>query len=126
MFRIFFWLLPVIDVFELKRILSYYSSLGINIPKRHAQYGMLERWIGYLPAGLVLGMLLDLKMVFIIIAGIFALVGPAEFYLMYRGVGPWKFFRGKSWTVVSKIFLMEAYNAIGYYILGALIALVIT
>lgn len=125
MWRIFLWLLPIVDVFKLDNILSYYSTLGVKVPKKHAKYGMIERWIGYLPVGFVLGWVLNLEMVLIIIIGTLALVGPIELYLMYRGFGPWKFFRGKPLKVVVKIFLLEAYNVVGYFLLGALLQLLI-
>lgn len=125
MWQIFVWLLPVVDVFKLKDILSYYSSLGVDVPKRHAQYGMVERWLGYLPVGFLLCWILNLKTAVIIMVGIFAVIGPIELYLMYRGVGPWKFFSGKPWRTVSKIFLLEAYNVLGYFLLGVLVALAV-
>jgi len=56
---------------------------------------------------------------------ILAIVGPIELYLMYRGVRPWKFFKGKPPKLVAKIFLLEGYNAIGYFLLGALLALLV-
>lgn len=125
MWMIFLWLLPVVDVFKLGDILSYYSTLSVNVPRKHAQYGMLERWIGYLPVGFVLCWILNFWMVIIIAIITLAIVGPIELYLMYRGVGPWKFFRGKPLGVVTKIFLLEAYNVVGYFLLGAIIGLMI-
>lgn len=125
MWRIFLWLLPVVDVFKLEEILSYYSSLGVNVPKKHAKYGMVERWVGYLSAGFVLSWALDLWTAVFIAIVILAIVGPIELYLMYRGFGPWKFFKRKSLEVVSKIFLLEAYNVVGYFLLGVLLQLLI-
>ncbi|KXB03353.1 hypothetical protein AKJ47_02430 [candidate division MSBL1 archaeon SCGC-AAA261G05] len=113
------------DVFKLDNILSYYSSLGVKVPKKHSKYGMIERWIGYLPVGFVLSWVLNLEMVLLIIIVTLALVGPIELYLMYRGFGPWKFFRGKPLKIVAKIFLLEAYNVVGYFLLGVLLQLLI-
>jgi hypothetical protein len=53
--RVLLWLLPVVDVFKLKDIMRYYRSLGVKVPDRHARLGLLERWIGYLPGGFVMG-----------------------------------------------------------------------
>lgn len=125
MCQILFWLLPVADVFGLRRILAYYSSLGVRVPMRHAYYGTVERWVGYLPVGAVLGWYAGLPMVLVIIAAVLALIGPLELYLMWRGVGPWKFFREKPRGVVTKIFLLEAYNVVGYLLLGAVIGSVL-
>ncbi|KXB03560.1 hypothetical protein AKJ45_01200 [candidate division MSBL1 archaeon SCGC-AAA261F19] len=120
---ILLWLLPVVDIFKLENILSYYSSLGVDVPNSHARYGLIERWIGYLPAGFILCWAINLKAVVAVIIATLALIGPIELYLMYRGVGPWEFFRGRSLKVVAKIFLLEAYNSIGYLLLGALVQL---
>jgi hypothetical protein len=54
-----------------------------------------------------------------------ALLGPIELYLMCRGVKPWKFFKRKPPKIVAKIFLLEGYNAIGYYLLGAALAVLV-
>ncbi len=64
-------------------------------------------------------------MALLIVFVILALLGPIELYLMHRGVKPWKFFKGKSLKLVTKIFLLEGYNAIGYYLFGALLALLV-
>lgn len=89
MWEIFLWLLPMVDVFKLQDILSYYSSLGVDVPYRHAQYGMIERWAGYFPAEFLLGYILGLEEVVIILLAILGLLGPFELYLMNRGIGPW-------------------------------------
>lgn len=121
MSTILLWLLPVADVFGLRRILAYYSSLGVRVPPRHARYGLLERWVGYMPAGFVIGWFVGGWMALLIILAVLALMGPVELYLMWRGVRPWNFFRGKPRSAVTKIFLLEGYNAAGYFLLGALI-----
>lgn len=125
MWRILIWLLPVVDVFELKRILTYYSSLGVEVPSNHALYGMIERWAGYLPVGFVIFWLLEPLAVLGLLIGIAALAGPIELYLMYRGIGPWKFFKGKSLKTVARIFLLEGCNCFGYLLLGGLIEILV-
>jgi hypothetical protein len=122
---ILLWLLPVVDVFSLGKILSYYSSLGVEVPIRHAYLGMAERWVGYLPIGFFICWYAGLLMVLIVALAALALVGPLELCLMWRGFGPWKFFRGKPRRAVTKIFLLEAYNMLGYFLLGALLELLI-
>ena len=119
MFRILLWLLPVVDVFAIRRILEHYRSLGVRIPWGHANAGLVERWVGYLPAGFVIGRFVGFVPALLIVLGILALVGPIEFYLMSRGTRPWRFFKGKDQKLVAKIFLLEGYNVIGYYLLGA-------
>lgn len=122
MIRVLLWLLPVVDVFALEHILKYYRSLGVRVPWSHAKAGVIERWIGYMPAGFAISWLVGFWLTFLIIIIILALLGPIELYLMYRGVWPWKFFRRKPFKSTTKIFLLEGYNAIGYYLLGALLA----
>ena len=122
--RILLWLLPVVDVFALRRILKCYHSLGIQVPWSHAKVGVIERWIGYLPAGFVIGWFAGVWMALLIAFVVLALLGPIEFYLMCRGVRPWRFFKQKPTKLVAKIFLLEGYNAIGYYLFGALLAVV--
>jgi hypothetical protein len=118
-FRILLWLLPVVDVFTIQRVLEYYRSLGARIPWGHAKAGLVERWVGYLPVGFIIGRFGGFALAFLIVLGILALVGPIEFYLMSKGTRPWRFFKGKDQKLVAKIFLLEGYNAIGYYLLGA-------
>ena len=125
MLQLLLWLLPVVDVFAFKRIVAYYRSLGIRVPMSHAKLGMVERWIGYLPAGFVIGWFAGFWMAFLIAFVTLAIVGPIEFYLMYRGIRPWRFFRQRPPQLVAKIFLLEGYNAIGYYLLGALLGLLV-
>lgn len=125
MFQILLWLLPIVDVFAIRQILRYYSSFGVRVPWSHAKAGLIERWIGYLPAGFVIGWFEGFWMALLIVFVILALLGPIELYLMHRGVKPWKFFKGKSLKLVTKIFLLEGYNAIGYYLFGALLALLV-
>ncbi|MBS3815514.1 MAG: hypothetical protein KGY45_03000 [Hadesarchaea archaeon] len=125
MLKIFYFLLPIIDVFKLDRILNYYSSLGVKIPYNHARNGLIERWIGYLPASFILSWVIDLQTTLIIITITFLIVGPIELYLMYLGIGPWKFFKEKSISVVSRIFLLETYNVVLYLILGVILGFLI-
>ena len=122
---ILLWLLPVVDVFTFRRVLSHYSSLGVEIPIRHARLGMAERWFGYLPAGFFICWYTSFLTTLIVILLALAAVGPLELYLMWQGFGPWKFFRGKPRRVVVKIFLLEGYNMLGYFLLGALLRLLI-
>lgn len=72
-----------------------------------------------MPAGFVIGRFVGFVPALLIVLVILALVGPIELYLMSRGTRPWRFFRGKDKKLVVKIFLLEGYNAIGYYLLGA-------
>jgi len=120
--RILLWLLPVVDAFNLRRILSYYSSLGVEIPITHARLGMAERWFGYLPAGFLICWFAGPRIALIIVLAAFGMMGLPELYLMSRGFGPWKFFKGKSGSIVAKIFLLEAYNMFGYFLLGVVLA----
>ena len=119
------WLLPVVDVFSLRRILSYYSSLGVEVPVRHARLGMIERWFGYLPVGFFICWCTSFLVALIAVLCALAAVGPLELHLMWRGFGPWRFFKRKPKQVVAKIFLLEAYNMLGYFLLGALLRLLI-
>ncbi|MFQ6130194.1 MAG: hypothetical protein ACE5OT_05260 [Candidatus Hadarchaeaceae archaeon] len=125
MFQILVWLLPIVDVFAIRRIMRYYSSFGVRIPWSHAKTGLIERWVGYLPAGFVIGWFAGFWMALLTVFIILAIVGPIEFCLMYRGVRPWRFFKGKPPKLVAKIFLLEGYNAIGYYLLGGLLTLLV-
>ena len=93
--------------------------LGIDIPWSHAKAGLVERWVGYLPAGIIIGRFAGFWLALLIVLVLFAVVGPIELYLMRRGTRPWRFFRSKNPRDVAKIFLLEGYNAIGYYLLGA-------
>ncbi len=113
----------MVDIFALKRILKYYRSLGVRVPWGHAKAGMIERLIGYLPAGFILGWFAGFWIALLIVFAVLALLGPIELYLMYRGIKPWKFFKRKPLKLVAKIFLLEGYNVIGYFLLGALLAL---
>lgn len=72
-----------------------------------------------MPAGFIIGWFAGFLTALLLVLGILALLGPLEFYLMSRGVRPWRFFKGKKLKFVAKIFLLEGYNAIGYYLLGA-------
>jgi hypothetical protein len=119
MLRVLFWLLPVVDVFALPKILKYYKSLGVPVPLGHAKAGLVERWVGYLPVGFIMGRLTGLPVALLVVLVAFAVLGPVELYLMLRGTRPWKFFSGRNPHEVTKIFLLEGYNAVGYYLLGA-------
>jgi len=88
MFQILLWLLPIVDVFAIRQILRYYSSFGVRVPWSHAKAGLIERWVGYLPAGFVIGWFLGFWMALLIAFVILAIVGPIELYLMHRGVKP--------------------------------------
>jgi len=125
MFQILLWLLPIVDVFAIRQILRDYSSFGVRVPWSHAKAGLIERLIGYLPAGFVIGWFAGFWMALLIVFVILALLGPVEIYLMYRGVRPWRFFERMPPQLVAKIFLLEGYNATGYYLLGALLALLV-
>jgi hypothetical protein len=124
--QVLFWLLPIVDVFALKRIVAYYCSLGVRVPMGHAKLGMIERWVGYLPVGFIICWFSNFLTALLLVLLALALVGPLELYLMYRGVRPWRFFKRKPFSLVTKIFLLEGYNAIGYYLLGALVAWLIS
>ncbi|MFN4133310.1 MAG: hypothetical protein ACK4GQ_02955 [Candidatus Hadarchaeales archaeon] len=120
--RLFLWLLPVVDIFALKRILASYAEMGVDVPLRHAKLGLVERVFGYLPAGLALGWTCGFPLSLLLILLAFIFTGPVEFLLMKRGYPPWRFFKGKKSGTVAEIFLLEGYNAIGYCLLGAAIA----
>jgi hypothetical protein len=117
--RLLLWLLPVVDVFAIRRILGEYSSVGIDVPWGHAKAGLVERWVGYLPAGFVIGWLAGFWPALLIVLALFAVVGPVELYLMCIGIRPWRFFRGKNSKNIARIFLLEGYNAIAYCLFGA-------
>ena len=114
----------MVDVFALRQILKYYRSLGIRVPWDHARAGVIERWVGYLPAGFVIGWFAGVWMALAIVFVVLALMGPIELYLMCRGVRPWRFFKRKPTKLVAKIFLLEGYNAVSYYLLGTLLAVI--
>ena len=135
--RVLLWLLPIVDVFKLRKILDYYRSIGIKVPLKHAKLGLVERWVGYLPVGFVLGWLIGFWRAALVIFVAFSVVAPVEFLLMKRGVPPWRFFkRGKierlfeillhPWRIfkrgkkhaILEVFLLEGYNAIAYYLMG--------
>ncbi|MEW6593088.1 MAG: hypothetical protein AB1305_05390 [Candidatus Hadarchaeota archaeon] len=116
------WLLPVADIFAIHKILAEYRLLGVDVPIAHAKLGLVERWIGYLPAGFIMGWSVGFLLAFITVLVVFAVVGPIEFFMMRRGVKPWRFFRGKPGGSIAEIFLLEGYNAITYYLLGAALA----
>lgn len=118
MLKILFWLLPVVDIFALRKILNYYRTLSVPVPFSHAVAGLVERWVGYLPVGLIMGWLTSLWIALLAIFLVFVTLGPLELYLMLHGVRPWKFFKGKKHATIAKIFLLEGYNAICYYAVG--------
>ena len=119
--KILFWLLPLIDVFAFDLILKYYLELDIRIPRKHAKAGVIERFVGYLPAGFLMGWLTGVRLALLIFFVLFALIGPIELYLMYRGVRPWRFMEGKQFKLVAKVFLLESYNIAGY-VLGVFLS----
>ncbi len=119
MLQILLLLLPDVDVLEIRRILRYDRSLGVQGPWGHAKAGLVERWVGYLSAGFVLGRLAGFIPALLLMLAVLAVLGPVELYLMIKGVRPWKFFQGKDPKFVAKIFLLEGYNAVGYFLLGA-------
>ncbi|MDI6642745.1 MAG: hypothetical protein QMD95_01655 [Candidatus Hodarchaeaceae archaeon] len=119
MIQVLLWLLPIVDVFTLQRILKYYRSLGVRVPWGHAKAGLVERWVGYLPAGFIIGRFAGFILALLLMLAVLAVLGPIELWLMIKGVRPWKFFRGKDPIFVAKIFLLEGYNAVGYFLLGA-------
>jgi hypothetical protein len=123
--RVLLWQLPVVDVFAMNKILEYYKSIGVLVPTKHHKAGMIERWVGYLPVGIVMGKLTGLPVASLCMSLVFAFIGPLELYLMLKGKRPWSFFRGKNPAAVKKIFLIEGYNAVGYYILGALLGAIV-
>jgi len=125
MLQVLLWLLPIVDVFALKRILKYYRSLGGHVPWGHAKLGVIERWAGYMPAGFIIGWFAGFRIALAIIFVILALLGPIELHLMCRGAWPWKFFKRKPSKLVAKIFLLEGYNAVGYYLLGVALAVLV-
>ncbi|HID60330.1 MAG TPA: hypothetical protein EYP46_00540 [Hadesarchaea archaeon] len=122
MCKILLWLLPVVDIFMLPRVIRYYGSLGVQVPWGHARYGLVERWVGYLPVGFFLGWFAGFWTSLLVAFLVFIIIGPFELYLMCRGTKPWKFFGGKPFELVTKIFLLEGFNAMGYYVLGTLLA----
>ncbi len=118
--KILFWLLPLVDVLRLDGILGYYRSRwGIQIPMRHAELGLLERWVGYFPIGTASGYFLGLKLTLVIWLIAFSLGGSLELFLMMKGCRPWNFFRSVPRAAVIRVFLLEAYNVTGYFVLGA-------
>ena len=117
--RILVWLLPVVDVLTIRRILRYYQSLGVRVPWSHAKAGLIERWVGYMPCGFIIGWFTGFWTALLIALTVLVILGPVELYLMCRGVRPWKFFKRRPSKVVAKIFLLEGYNAVGYYLFGA-------
>ena len=78
-----------------------------------------------MPAGFVMGWLAGFWIALSIALVLLALLEPVEIYLMYRGIRPWRFFKGKRLKLVVRIFLLEGYNVIGYYLLGASLALLL-
>lgn len=125
MLQVLLWLLPIVDAFALRRILKYYRSLGIRVPWSHAKAGLIERWVGYLPAGFIIGRFTGFIPALLLMLAVLAVLGPVELYLMIKGVRPWRFFKGKDPRFVAKIFLLEGYNAMGYYLLGAALAVLV-
>jgi hypothetical protein len=120
--KIFFWLLPFVDIFRLPQIVDFYRGWGVEIPLRHAKAGLVERLVGYLPVGVVGGHFLGATALLLFLLAL-PLAGGPEFYLMSRGFRPWTFFRGKPRILVLKVFLLEAYNASAYFMLGVMLGI---
>ncbi len=115
------WFLPVVDLLAMEKILRYYAEKGVLVPRSHAKLAMLERWVGYLPAGFLLGRWLGaLRALSLFLLGVL-LGGPVEVLLMWRGKTPWPFLRGKGGKLLVRIFLLEGYNVLGYFALGLLL-----
>jgi hypothetical protein len=120
--RLLLWFLPVVDLFTLPRILAYYEGRGILVPRSHARLAMLERWAGYLPAGFLLGRWLRPLPSLLLFLFALLLAGPLEVFLMWRGRAPWRFLKGKGGKLLAGVFLLEGYNALGYFSLGLLLS----
>jgi len=120
--RLLLWFLPVMDLLTLPRILAYYEDRGILVPRSHAWVAMLERWAGYLPAGYLLGRWLRPLPSLLLFLLVLLLAGPLELFLMGKGRGPWRFLKGKGWKLLTGVFLLEGYNALGYFCLGLLLS----
>lgn len=123
--RVLLWELPVADVFAVRKIVGYYRGLGVRVPWGHVKVGMVERWVGYLPAGLVLGAAVGLAVAVQAVIFGFSLAVAVELPLMMRGKWVWKFFREKDPDVVAKIFLLEGFNAVGYFFLGVALGILL-
>lgn len=117
--RLLLWFLPVVDLFAMGRILGYYAERGIFVPRSHALLATVERWAGYLPAGFLLGRWLGPLKAFSLFLLAMLFAGPLEVLLMRRGRAPWRFLRGKGGKLLVEVFLLEGYNALGYFMLGA-------
>jgi hypothetical protein len=124
--RILLWLLPIVDIVTLEKIIRYYRSLNVRIPTRHAKLAMLERWVGYLPVGFIISWFIGFWAALLVFLAVFAVLGPVELYLMIHAIPPWEFFKGNSKKIITTVFLLESYNVIGYYLLGVLLAWLIT
>ncbi|MEM2866157.1 MAG: hypothetical protein QW098_03340 [Candidatus Hadarchaeales archaeon] len=117
------WFLPVVDLFAMGRILGYYAGRGVRVPRSHARLAMVERWVGYLPAGFLVGRWLGpLGALSLFLLGML-LAGPLEVLLMWKGRGPWRFLRGRGGRLLVWIFLLEGYNALGYFAVGILLGI---
>ena len=112
------WLLPVVDLVCLRKILAYYASVGVHVPRRHAKVATLERLLGYLPLGLITSYVLGWLFAVLLIVVIMSVCGPIELYLMRRGTFPWRFLKGVRAEVATSAFFLEAYNVAGYFLLG--------
>lgn len=112
------WLLPVIDLAFQRRILAYYASIGIHIPRRHARTATLERLLGYLPVGFIISHFLGWLFAVFVLAVVMVVGGPIEIYMMRRAMFPWRFLRGVQSEVITPVALLEMYNCAGYFLLG--------
>ncbi len=120
--KILLWLLPFVDIFRLPQIIEFYRGWGVEIPPKHAKGGLVERLAGYLPVGVVSGYFLGTTSLLLLLL-VLPFAGGLEFYLMLRGFRPWTFFKGKPRILVLKVFLLEAYNASAYFMLGVMLGI---
>lgn len=112
------WLLPVVDLACQRRILTYYASMGIHTPPRHARAATLERLLGYLPVGFLLSYFLGWLFAVLVLGVVMLVGGPIELYMMRRAMFPWRFLRGVQSEVITPVALLEMYNCAGYFLLG--------
>ena len=112
------WSLPLVDLACKRRILTYYASVGVHIPPRHADIAIFERLLVYLPVGLILSHVAGWLIAVLLFAIIMLVCDPVELYLMRRGVFPWRFLKGVRSEVVIPSCLLGTYNAAGHFLLG--------
>ena len=103
--------------------MRYYSSLGVKVPRAHVRLAMLERWAGYIPVGFFACRVLGFSISLLIFFGVLSIFGPIELFVMMKGFGPWRFMSKKPPRTVVKVFALESYNTLGYFLLGSTLAL---